>query len=107
MLETGEGSAATSLAEPIMISISEDVVCHDCDGVLTPPKVPANPYYSGPALLCTSCGVLCETDGLPLKVPVNGSVPQRIYEMAGAVMTEAELLSTVTDEDEDVQESLF
>ena len=84
-----------------MKPIIEDVLCDDCDGVLTTPTIPANPYHSGETLLCTACGVLCDTSGHPVKAAVDGSVPQRIYEMAGAVMTEAELLSTVTDEDND------
>jgi hypothetical protein len=84
-----------------MKPIIEDVLCGDCDGVLTTPANSANPYCFGETLLCTACGVLCDTTGQPVKVAVNGSVPQRIYEMAGAVMTEAELLSTVTDEDDE------
>ena len=82
--------------------INNEIDCDDCDGELAPPAVLTSPYFSGTAVLCTACGVLCDLNGHPIKVSVGGSVPQRIYQMAGAVMTEAELLSTVPEDDEEL-----
>jgi len=102
LLGTGEGSNIIPHAITMNSNTEENnetIICKDCDGELAP-AVAANPYFSGSALRCTACGVLCDGSGQPIKVSVGGSVPQRIYEMAGAVMTEAELLSTVAEEDE-------
>jgi len=89
------------------MNVLDDVFCKDCQGSLVHPAVIANPYYDGDTLLCTACSVLCDTDGSPLKVDTGDHTPQRIYQMAGAIMTENELLSTVIDDDTEDDDSLF